>query len=73
MDINLKNLKEFTPFSHNLANEGISAASVCQQVAAWFPDMLCNFYLVKNHKIDKNLTTTGAREKMSADLESLEF
>ncbi len=58
MAINLKNLKEL----NNLANEGISVASFCRQVAAWFPDMLCNFYLVKNHKIDKNLTTTEARE-----------
>jgi len=33
----------------------------------------CNFYLVKNHKIAKNSTTTKARENISADLESLEF
>jgi hypothetical protein len=32
-------------------------------VAAWFPDMFCNFYLVKNHKIAKNSTTTKAKEK----------
>jgi hypothetical protein len=32
-------------------NEGISAASFCPQVAAWFPDMFCNFYILKNHKI----------------------
>jgi len=55
------------------ANEGKSAASFCRQVAAWFPDMFCNFYLVKNHKIAKNSTTTKAREKISADLEFLEF
>jgi hypothetical protein len=42
-------------------------------VAAWFPDMFCNFYLVKNHKIVKNSTITKAREKISTDLESLEF
>ncbi len=35
--------------------------------------MLCNFYLVKNHKIAKNSTTTKAREKISIDLESLKF
>jgi hypothetical protein len=35
--------------------------------------MFCNFYLVKNHKIAKNSTTTKAREKISTDLESLEF
>jgi hypothetical protein len=39
----------------------------------WFRDMFCNFYLAKNHKIAKNSTTTKAREKISMDLESLEF
>jgi hypothetical protein len=34
-------------------NEGISAVSFCHQVAAWFPDMFCNFYLVKIHKLLK--------------------
>jgi hypothetical protein len=42
-------------------------------VAAWFPDMFCNFYLVKNYKISKNSTTTKARKKYCTDLESLEF
>jgi hypothetical protein len=54
-------------------NEGESAASFCCQVAALFPDMFCNFYLWKNHKINKYSTTTKAKEKISADLESLEF
>jgi hypothetical protein len=49
---------------------GISAASFCCQVAAWFPDMFCNYYLVKNQKIVKNSTTTKTREKFSTDLES---
>jgi hypothetical protein len=49
------------------------AASFYHQVAAWFPDMFCNFYLVKNNKIAKNSTTTKAREKIITDLESLEF
>jgi hypothetical protein len=31
--------------------EGISAASICHQVAALVPDMIGNFYLVKNQKI----------------------
>jgi hypothetical protein len=44
-------------------NEGESAASFCHQLAALFPDMFCKFYLVKNHKIAKNSTTTKAREK----------
>ncbi len=35
--------------------------------------MFCNFYLVKNHKIANNSTTTEAREKVRKDLESLEF
>jgi hypothetical protein len=35
--------------------------------------MFCNFYLVKNHKIANNSTTTKAREETKADLESLEF
>jgi hypothetical protein len=53
-------------------NEGKSAASFCCQVAAWLPDMFCNFYLAKNHKIAYNSTTTEAK-KISADLESSEF
>ncbi len=28
-----------------------------------FPDMFCNFYLVKNHKIAKTSEMTKAREK----------
>jgi hypothetical protein len=35
--------------------------------------MFGHFYLVKNHKIAKNSTTTKAREKISTDLESSEF
>jgi hypothetical protein len=54
-------------------NEGKSAASFYHHVAARFPDMFCNFYLVKNHKIDKNSTTAKASDKISADLECLEF
>jgi hypothetical protein len=52
---------------------GKSAASFCCQVAAWFPDLFCSFYFEKNHKIAKNSTTTKAIEKISTDLESLEF
>jgi hypothetical protein len=54
-------------------NEWKSDASFCCQVAAWVPDMFSNFYLVKNHKIAKYSTTTNAREKISTDLEPLEF
>ena len=46
-----------------MSNEGISAASFCHQVAALVPDMVCNFYLVKNHKIANNSATIEAREK----------
>jgi hypothetical protein len=48
-------------------NDGKLAASFYHQVAAWFPDMFCNFYLVKNNKIAKNSTTTKAREKIITD------
>jgi hypothetical protein len=51
-------------------NVGKSAASFCCQVAAWFPDMFCNFYLVKNHKTAKKSAITKAKEKISTDLES---
>ena len=44
-------------------NEEKSAASFWHQVAAWFPNMFCDFNLVKNHKIDNNSATTEAREK----------
>ncbi len=53
----------------------VSAASFCCQVAALVPDMYCNFYLVKNHKIVNNSVTTEARQKnkhMFGILRSLE-
>jgi hypothetical protein len=37
------------------------------------PRMVCNFYLVKDHKIAKKSTTAKALEKISTNLESLEF
>jgi len=54
-------------------NEGESAASFCRQVTAWVPDMFCNFYLVKNHEMANNSTTTKAGENISKDLDSWEF
>jgi hypothetical protein len=42
-------------------------------VSEWVPDMICNLYLVKNHNIAHSLTNTEAKEKISADLESLEI
>jgi hypothetical protein len=37
----------------------------------FLPDMFCNFYIVKNHKIANNSATIEAREKISTYLESL--
>jgi hypothetical protein len=54
-------------------NEGKSAASFCRQVAALVPDMFCNFYILKNHKIAGNSATTEAREKISTYLEFLQL
>jgi hypothetical protein len=54
-------------------NEGKSVASFCHQVAACFPDMFSNYCIVNNHKIAKNSTTTNAIEKISTNLEYLEF
>jgi len=54
-------------------NEGKSVAIFCHQVAAWVPDMFCNYYLVKSNTIANNSATTEAREKMNTDLESVEF
>jgi hypothetical protein len=47
----------------NVNNEGKSADSFCRQVAALVPASLCNFYLVKNHKIADNSATTEDRKK----------
>ncbi len=45
-------------------NYGRPAASFCYQVAACVSDMFGKFYLVKNHNIANNSTTTNARESM---------
>jgi hypothetical protein len=42
-------------------------------VAALVPDMFCNLYSLKNHKIANNSTTTKDREKIDAYLESLDL
>jgi len=49
--------------SYVTINEGISAVSICRQVAASVPDMFYNFYLVKNHKIVNNSAIPEARGK----------
>jgi hypothetical protein len=54
-------------------NKGKSAVRFCRQVAAWFADMFCNFYLAENHKFAKNSITTKAKEKISTVMESFEF
>ncbi len=41
-------------------------------MAALVPDMFCNIYLVKNHKIANNSATTKATEKIGTYLDSLE-
>jgi hypothetical protein len=42
--------------------------------APWFPDMFCNFYFAKNHKIAKKTQQPLRQEKkISTDLESLEI
>jgi hypothetical protein len=42
-------------------------------VATFVPFMFYDFYSVKNKSIVKNSATNEAGEKISADLESLEF
>jgi hypothetical protein len=42
-------------------------------VAALVPEMFCNFYLVKKHNFANDPTAAVAREKIIANLESLEF
>jgi hypothetical protein len=73
MSIVLDSSVSVTPLLKLKVNEGKSAASFCRQVAAWLPDMFCNFYFVKNYKIAKNSATTKAREKLINDSESLDF
>jgi len=55
-------------------NEGKSAASFCRQMAAWVTRYVLQLLLSeKSQNCKKNSTTTKAREKISTDLESLEF
>jgi hypothetical protein len=42
-------------------------------VAAFDQERFSKLHLAKNQKITNNLKATGAREKISADLESLDF
>jgi hypothetical protein len=43
--------RHFQMLSLNSQNEGKSVARFCHQVVSWVPDMFCNFYLSKSHKI----------------------
>ncbi len=61
--IKTSNVTELSWFNSNFSMRGKSAASFCGQVAALVPDMFCNFYLVKYHKIDNSSATNKAREK----------
>jgi hypothetical protein len=42
-------------------------------MAAWVTDMFFNYYLLKNQKMFKNSNTAEAEQKLSADLDSLQF
>ncbi len=57
----------------SIINQDKSTASLCSQVAAWFPDMFCDFQSIKNHRAAKNSSTTEAQEKICEDLKSVEF
>jgi hypothetical protein len=59
--------------SRSVPNQDKSAASFCHQVAAWVPDLFCNFNLKNNHKITICLAGTKAREKISIYFETVEF
>ncbi len=45
-----------------LFNQDKSAALSSCQVLAWVPDMFFGFYLVKNHRITHNSTTTETQK-----------
>jgi hypothetical protein len=49
-----------------------SAATFCRQLAAWVPDMLSYFYLLKINAISNNSITIEAGEKVKY-LKSSEF
>ncbi len=55
-----------SPYFMNVRNKLESCLSLV-------PDMFRNFYLEISHKIISSSATTDAGEKISSDLESLEF
>jgi hypothetical protein len=54
-------------------NKEKSAARFCLQVAPRVPDMFCNFYLGKNHKITNDSATSEVSEIISTNLKSIDF
>jgi len=60
----------FLPKHKNSPSQDKSAARFCRKVAAWVPDMYCNFSLVKSQKIANNSASTEARVKIRTVLES---
>jgi hypothetical protein len=48
----------FAKLSNKAFYQDKSAASFCRQVTTWAPDMFCNSFLVKNHKIANNSAST---------------
>ncbi len=42
-------------------------------MAALFPDKVCNFYVMKNHKDANNSITSEAEQRVGTDFEPLEL
>jgi len=47
--------------------------SAGHKVAALFPDKVCNFYVVKNHKDAYNSIATEVEQRVGTDFEPLEL
>jgi hypothetical protein len=52
-------------YAWEFENEGKSAVSFCHQVAAWVPNMFCNFYFVKRHKSAKTRQPLKLEKKLA--------
>jgi hypothetical protein len=71
---NLKLTPLTLTISNNVFNQWVEIS--CQFLppgGSMGPRCLLQLFKIKNHKIDKNLTTTKAREKISSYFESFEF
>jgi hypothetical protein len=62
--------RNWWPIYHPNCDE--SAAPFCRWVAAWLPNIFCNFYSVKTHKIANNLTATRQIKHVCGVLKILE-